>query len=136
MPNYKEMTKRILKSKFGNKWGLAYGRAINQARWFYNANKSVTEYVTGEMNVERLVYNLVVNSGVSTILELKNLYDKNFRKIGLFEADLARLMPLYQGYETIRPVIDDYLSGKINKEELNRLLKQFRNTPEYVQGSD
>lgn len=136
MANYKEMSKRILQRKFGNKWGLAYGRALNQARWFYKSNQQITEYVTGEMNVERLAYNLIVNTGVSTILELKNLYYKNYGKIGMFEADLARLMPLYSGFSSVRDIIDDYIAGRINKEELNRLLKQFRNTPEYVQGSD
>ena len=136
MADYYEMIKRLYKKQFGNKWGLAYGRTLNKARHFYSKNKRVTEYLTSSNNVMRLAYNIAANTGVKTLLKLNENIDKKFSNITIEEADIARLMPMYAGYEGVRPIIDRYINKEITKDELNRLLKQFRNSVEYLMGSD
>lgn len=86
----------------------------------------------------RLAYNLAMNTGTKSINAM-NLDFNQIKKWGWSNEKvetLYRLSYLYAGYEKVRPIIVQYINDEISLEELNRLLKQFRNAPEYVQGSD
>ena len=129
MPNYDEMLRRLLKKQKGSRWGLSYGNYIRKAR-------SMARKFGGDS--VRLAYNLAMNTGVKSINAM-NLDFNQIKKLGWSNEKvetLYRLSYLYAGYEKVRPIIIQYINDEIYLEELNRLLKQFRNTPEYVQGSD